>query len=413
MTGELEPALTTPAAGDQVALRYTPERPLVLFTDFPPDAGGGANVIINGLLTESERRAVVRVSPSPPAAPPGPGGPPVVTLRRGSYGRTGRRSWVADMVRHASALADETAAVARERGAAGVWVVLHNAGVPVGLRLARGSGFPVHVGVNDDPPYGVALRSRRGLMLVPWVARTFAAALRAASSVDTTSAPMRDRYLRRYGVDSVVTHRGVAGPLRPNSAFTRAAGELSVGVLGNVYAYAQLPLLGRAVAAAAAKVGARGKVVVLGQGFGDRLGRDLAPLGVGVDAPGHVSEAAAVDRLRGCLAVYLNYPFGWRDRVMRQTSFTDKLSTYLWATRPVLFHGPTDTTVNGPMAAAPGFFRHWTDADPAAGAGLLADLWADPAADESWTAGAEAVRAGYYDLPTYRRNLIGALNRLG
>jgi hypothetical protein len=135
---------------------------------------------------------------------------------------------------------------------------------------------------------------------------------------------------------------------------------------------------------------------------------------VAVEYPGHVPEAEAVRRLGGCLAVYLNYPFGWRDRVLRETSFPVKLSTYLLTSRPVLFHGPAGTSIDGPLKiGGGGYIRHWPDMKPVTGAGILAEFWNDPAADEPWTAQAEALRAGYYDYATNRRNLIGALNRPG
>jgi hypothetical protein len=395
-------------------LHFTPDRPLILFTDFPADVGGGANVIINGLLSDDDYKGIIRVSPCALSQPGARRDRQCITLLTGSYGRSGgrRRSWFRDTIWHAPALAQEVSRIAKERNAQALWVVLHHSGVPVAMHLARCSGLPVHVGVNDDPPNAPALRSRRAVLLVPWFAHVFARALRSAASVDTTSVPMAERYLAKYGVNSVVTHRGLSGPIPPNSTFGREANELSVGVLGNVYGYSQLRTLGRAVAAAAIRVGATPKIVVIGKGYGDRLRRDMAALGPWVEVTGHIREAEAVDRLRSCFALYLNYPFGWRDRVLRQTSFPVKLSTYLLSTRPVLFHGPPDTSINGPMRAAPEYIRHWPTENPADGAAMLSELWNDPYVDRSFSAAAEAVRAQYFDSATYRRNLIGALNRL-
>lgn len=391
-------------------MRYTRDSPVLLYTDFAPDAGGGGNVIINSLLTTEERRAVIRVSPVPPADPAALGDQPYVTLKQGSSTRSGVRSWLRDMVQYGGVLADEVAALAKERNAGHVWIVLHMSGVPIAARLATRHGLAFHATVHDDPPYAIALRSKQAIAFTPWVAWAFARALRAAVTVDTISAPMAARYSRRYGVKSVVVHRGLAGPLTPRARFARKEGELTVGVLGNVYHYAQLPKLVQAVGLAAADVGVPGKVVVLGQGYGDRLRVDSLASGVNVEVLGHVPESEAVERLSGCLALYLNYPFGWRDRVLRQTSLPVKLSTYLLATRPILFHGPVGTSIEGPIAVSDGLIRHWPNCDPATGAAVLSRLWADPAADAP--VGGEAVRARFYDYDTNRRNLIEALNRV-
>ena len=128
-----------------------------------------------------------------------------------------------DSTLKAGALTAEVEALARDRGARAAWVVMHGAGVHLAARLARrraANGLPLHLTVHDDPAFGVALRSRRYLALLPWIERDFAAALRRAESVDVICAAMADRYRRRYGVESSVVHRALdaarrARPLRP------------------------------------------------------------------------------------------------------------------------------------------------------------------------------------------------------
>lgn len=384
---------------------YSPDRPLVLVTDSPPDLAGGGTVILHSLLGPRERERMVWASLTPPRGEPGPG---EVTLRRGSAGR-GRRSVGADSTYRAAALADEVDELARACNAGAIWVVMHGAAVHVAARLARRGRLPLHLTVHDDPPYGVALRSRRYVGLVPLIARDFASAMRRAASVDVIGRGMAERYRRLYGVESTIVHRAVPGPIPPAPPYDRAKSGLRVGILGTTYSYGQLPILGRAVAEAAQRAGTRGSIVVIGQGFGDRLRADMGGA-VDVESTGHVAEDEGIRHLQGCLALYLNYPFGWRHAVLRQTSFPTKLSTYILAARPLLVHAPADSSTVPLCRRHPSYAPHWASLAPADGAALLQRLWDAPGGDVA--ADAEAVREEYYQPERNRGALFAALNAL-
>jgi glycosyltransferase involved in cell wall biosynthesis len=382
---------------------YTPDRPLLLLTDYPPDAAGGGGVILRDLLGPLERERVVWASPTP-------GGTTLTNglwLRSGTA-RSGRRSIGLDSTLKAGTLAREVEQVARDRQARAVWIVMHGAAVGIAARLVRRGSLPVHLTVHDDPAFANALRSRRYLPLVPWIERDFAASLRGARSVDVISDAMARRYERRYGVRSVVVHRGLSGPIEPSPPYRRPA--LRVGVLGSTYSYEQLPALGRAVASAASQLGVAGEMVVMGRSYGERLREEMRGQ-IEVEVTGHVDEADAVPILRGCFALYLNYPFGWRDAVLRQTSFPTKLSTYVQTARPILIHAPADSSVM-PLVGADGYAAHWGSRNEANGAATLVDLWRKAASHESQHCAAEAVRLRYYDRSKNRRTLFKALDAL-
>src|SRR5581483_5550928 len=168
--------------------------------------------------------------------------------------------------------------------------------------------------------------------------------LRAAKTVDVTSHPMGEFYERKYGVKSGVLHRGLTVPPSPSPAYDLTRDGLSVGILGNTYSYQQLPVLGRALALAAARHGVAGRIVVCGEGYGARL-RDEMKGSVEVEVTGHIPEQECIARLQRCGLLYLNYPFGRLNRVLRETSFPVKLSTYIYASRPILLHAPDGTSV--------------------------------------------------------------------
>ncbi len=387
---------------------YTGAEPLLLWTDYGPNEGGGGAVLLRSLLRGEDRSRVLWATPSAMA---GEAPDHVVYLRAGSAGRGIRRSLFLDSTLFSRALADETARVAEARRARAVWVVLHGAGVPVAAELVNRSALPLHVTVHDDPAFAVALRSRRYLAITPWIEHELARALRGARSVDVISEGMRERYSQRYGVDSIVVHRAVSGPVTPAATYDAPRHGLRVGVLGNTYSYAQLPVLGRALARAAHELRVEPHIVMVGRGYAERLRKDLGFTGVKIEDMGHIDESEAVRSLSQCFAVYLNYPFGRRDAVLRETSFPTKLATYVLAARPIVAHAPRRTTL-APLSAVAGYVHPWTTMLESDGAALFVRMWNDPTLRASCHEAAEAVRARYYDAAHNRRALAGALNAL-
>jgi hypothetical protein len=390
---------------------FSSESPLLLAMDYPLSAGGGGAVILRSLLGEAERSRIVWASPSLPAgnSPEPDGG---YALRRGSL-RFGpmikRRSQTLDALL-AESLSDEILAVARGRGARAIWIVMHGAMVHVAARVLKRTTLPVHLTVHDDPPYGVALLSRRHVALVPLIERDLAFALRRARSVDVISQSMADRYRIRYGVSSLVVHRGMAVPIA--SSPPRDRGEpLEVGILGNTYGYPQLLLLAGALIQASSVAGVPARIVVIGQGHGQRL-RDELKGRLEVEVTGHLEEAAAVERLRRCFLLYLNYPFSARARVLRQTSFPTKLSTYIQAARPLLVHAPADSSVAPLFDLDGGYVTGWRNERPSEGAAVIVRAWKSEASHASHHVAAEDLRNQYYELTRNRRVLLDALNQL-
>lgn len=396
------------AAARASLTRYTADRPLALLTDYPPDTGGGGAVILRSLLGPEDRARLVWMSPVAPADPEA-AGPNAVALRSGSAGR-GRRSVGLDSTVYAGALAREALAVAEAHGARALWVVMHYAGVPIAARLARSGRLPLHLTVHDDPAFGVALRSKRYLALVPWIERDFARAMRRANSVDVIGRGMAERYRRRYGVESAIVHRALDEPIAPSGDYDAAQNGLRVGVLGSTYSYDQLPLLARAVELAAGRLGVAPRLLVIGRSHGERLRAEFAGR-VEVEVTGHVSEAEGVALLRDCFALYLNYPFARRDAVLRQTSFPTKLSSYVQAARPLLIHAPADSSVM-PLVGPDGYATAWPDLDPARGADALVAAWGRPENHASRHEAAERARRDHYDPDQNRRALFGALDAL-
>jgi hypothetical protein len=391
--------------------RYTARAPLLLLTDYPPAAGGGGAVILRSLLPGDLRQRVLWASPSMTEPP----GPLEIGLRQGSLGlpailgrRLATRSATLDGLL-SWRLAREVERVAGQCQARALWIVMHGAMVHVAARLLSRPSLPVHLSVHDDPAFGVALMSRRHVALLPLIERDFEFALRRARSVDVVCEGMARRYRQRYGIASTIVHRGIAEPVLKRPPHV-AGGSLEIGVMGNTYGYDQLPLLGRAVAGAASRVGARGRIVMIGEGPGRRLRAEVGDR-IDVEVTGHLDERRAVERLSRCFALYLSYPFSRRAEVLRQTSFPTKLSSYLLAARPLFVHAPLDSSI-AHLAAMTDYVAWWGNEGIDDGVTQLTRLWSLPSAHASQDVAAERLRRSHYDLHANQAALLEPLDAL-
>lgn len=378
---------------------FAPDRPLLLLTDFSPEKAGGGAVIINSLLTAADRERMVWATLSPVNDSTADN---VVSLAPG-----GRRSPLKDGTVRTAALRQAARSVVRSHNAQAIWIVAHGAS----LRVAPGlidDGHPVHVTVHDDPAWGHALLTRRNLPLAPLLAHDLRRVLRRADSVDVVGPGMAAYYRGRYGVDSTIVHRGLPGPVAPAPVYDRSKG-LSVAVLGSTYGVSELSVLAEALALAAERLGVPTKLTVIGRP--NARVRKLCPPSVQLDAPGHLDEPQGIARLRESFLLYLSYPFRWRGRMLRTTSFPTKLSTYVLAARPLLLHMPSESSVAFLGDRSP-YATLWSSTDPQQGAELLSRLWSDQVTDDSFHGAGEELREEHFDLDRNRNTLYAALNSL-
>jgi len=382
-------------------------RPIILLADQPWDAAGGGAVILQSLIGNLIGDGILwaTLMRGEQDLEQGRYG-----LRSGSLGRTGKFSLLTDLFMNSAKLADEISDLAKRTNAAGIWAIMHGATIAIAAQLARSGRVPLHATVHDDPVYATVLRSRRLAVFAPLIARDFGFVLRHARSVDVVCRPMGDRYERKYGVKSSVLRRGLAIPPSPSPAYDLTRDGLTVGLLGNTYSYQQLPLLADAIESAAAQLGVRGRIVVCGAGFGSRLQKDLKDR-MDVEVTGHIPEQDCISKLQRCALLYLNYPFGRINRVLGQTSFPTKLSTYIYASRPILLHAPEGTSLTD-IPLKNGFIDAWTTLNPADGASRLTSIVRDSSFAQSHHMGAEFLRERYYDLAVHRATLSTILTGL-
>lgn len=395
-----------PVGGDRVPAHhpeldglaaFSADQPLLLLSDFPPDAQGGGAVILRSLLTDEDRRRIVWVTLSEYHSAGDDG---IVSLAPRE-----RRSMLRDATLRGPALRRTVRSIMNDRGARAAWIVAHGAAVHVGAGVVD-SRIPVHVTVHDDPAW--LWLTRRYLPLAPLLGRDLRSLLSRARSLDVVSRPMADRYRRLHSGEITIVHRGLGEAVEPSPSYR--VEDMSVAVLGSTYGLDEVRVLGEALEQLGRELGTPARLTVIGGGDPSRL-RQALPSGVALDLPGHLDERAGIARLREAFLLYLSYPFSRRGKVLRTTSFPTKLSTYVLAARPMLLHMPADSSVAFLGGTSP-YATLWDSRASEDGANLIARLWRDERMRESFHADAEEVRMRHFDLPSNRRALAGALNAL-
>lgn len=388
---------------------FSSTRPLMVLADHPFHGGGGGGVILRSILAQPDLSRILWVTPAAATAAMS-GVVRTIYLRSGRHGNT-RPSLGRDILFGARALADEALQAAERAGCRAIWAVLHGSVVAIAERLvADVHGLPVHVSVHDDPAYGIALRSRRYVALAPVLQRRLLNTLAGARSVDVVSEGMKRRYAGVCTVEPVIVHRALSNPVESARRHLAAGQCITVGVIGNVYSEWQLLVLARALSMAAKDNRVQGRLIVIGSGYGGRFRRRLQRL-VAVEMLGHVDEEKAVDHLRQCFMLYVNYPFSLRYTVLRRTSFPTKLSTYVQAARPLLLHAPTDSSV-ACLGTYEGYVHWWASTGAKDGAQVIASAWRQPRQFESWREAAESVRREHFDARVNRGTMLSSLNAL-
>jgi len=231
---------------------------------------------------------------------------------------------------------------AKQHHAELVWAILN---CPSTILLARpladALALPLVVTVWDPPEY-LAENHRLEPLERRRLLREFERTLRAAARCAVASEGMRDEYRQRYGVDGIVHIHAIRPELRRLPANGPGPDDrLIIGVAGNLYAKREWDALLAALSAHHWRIAGRQVVVrVLSGGI-----RAAAEGGTCIEYLGWRPPEETIDLLAEADLAYLPYWFDKRHRLSVRLCFPNKLSTYLAAGIPVLFHGPEDSSV--------------------------------------------------------------------
>ncbi len=325
---------------------------MVLSTSLPGTRHGGG-VVQDAILRSYPRDRYVCVSLKPPAwgsnpdlSPPSLKGVPYLLVPVTPEPRwRGARFYlpllrVVGFTLAAPWRVRQAVAFGRHHGVDMVWAELQGEAVLLAARVAAGLKVPLAGTVWDDADGwlmdgGYDPFCRR-LLLV-----RYREALHAALRISTVSEAMQSDFRRRYHLTSSLLrygHDAAAGVVVPER---RRRGNILVGFAGNVYGE---DAWGRFLVACARLNGAGRwppiKIMVFGsEGF------PYPHPGVEVISEGWLPEQEMLRRLAAADFCYLPYWFTPGKRRHAEFSFLTKLTTYLAAGRPVLYHGPAYASI--------------------------------------------------------------------
>jgi len=371
------------------------QRTICLFTAHSPEVGGGG-AILRSLLPDL--REEIGVTWYYLAARP------VLGHEKGWLGEP--------LMGHGGAIADLSATTAMLGGVPtarwkrllqqlvdidcdAYWIVSHNEGLCVARDLVRASSRPVHLTVHDDWAGALCERSVRYRLLAPLADNVTRHVLKRVASVDVVSHGMRELYRRSAGVEAVICHRHL--PQLPPPA-CQPDGPLTVGHVGSIYSAHELWCFADAFKHFCVERGEEGRIFLWGSHLRNRdVPRHLEQW---VEFCPNAAEGQVVLQLQQCHFVYAMYPFARRLRRFSQTSLPTKLSTYVLAQRPILGHGPADSSL-AEFLRQTGVGRMWDSMATTFGQKEIAALFSSPIATNSWEhartvyfgkAGAESLR---------------------
>jgi len=334
---------------------------VLLLTDLPPCSNYTA-----GIVTAQMCRAV---APDPlamfcvlnrhlaPAPYPDLAGIPQMTVTKPN--EVGVRRWRGVPLGGAGAVAVEmgkrlllTPQIARQavqygraQGATSLWAVLQGQTMlRLALPVARGLGLPLRLHIWD--PLGWWHRAH----LVDAVnaaldRRLFDRTLRAGEVVASASWAMTEHFARTYGVrgEPVIAALDRALLRHPPPAPHRE-GRLVLGMAGQFYAEQEWRDLLAALGAMGWRAGGRDVSLLT-------FGRDAPPGEVPPGRLDHRGWAAQAEVVRVLSeeadVLHCAYPFAPEMAEVARLSFPSKLPTFFAAGRPVLFHGPAESSPAG------------------------------------------------------------------
>ncbi len=223
-----------------------------------------------------------------------------------------------------------------------VWAVL-NAPILINItgRVATGLGARLVNTIWDPPEFRSKELSFSRFEHNSFM-REFANVLLMSERCGVASEAMAEEYKKRYGVESVVLIHGVHPNLmKPAAKELSSDSQFTIGFIGAWYAKNEWLALLSALSSVNWRIEGRNVIVRV-------LSTDLSVRGydgIHIEYLGWRSVEETVDLLSQVDIAYLPYWFDETYSLSVRLCFPNKLSTYLAAGRPVLFHGPEDSSV--------------------------------------------------------------------
>lgn len=257
-------------------------------------------------------------------------------------------------------IVDEAVSLGKAHGVDRVWAILHEPAVVLSARqLAHRLGVPLYTTVWDPQEY--VLRSRGGdRVSLSSVMNEFGAALAESKACTVMSEAMAEEYRQRYGARCVILRLGIpAERIRQPLKAPQTPGIFRLIFAGHMYCEQEWLALLRALEHCDYRVGGREiQLVVVGGTASLRSSRPCR-----IEFLGRRTASETLELVAAADGGYLPYWFDEEHAYPARLSFPTKLSTYLGAGIPVLYHGPYRSSVTEFLSRY-NVGVAWTSADP-------------------------------------------------
>lgn len=222
-----------------------------------------------------------------------------------------------------------------------IWAALDD---PMIIRIARHIAEALKVPLVSmvwDPPEYQAMYLGYDPLWKRRLLDEFGKVMRASVRCSVASEPMKDEYQTRYGVECVAMAHGIHPELwRPPATRLADDGRFVIGFAGGLYAQKEWEALLSALAKCGWRIEGREVTVrLLASSATFCLKEKLR-----IEYLGWRSLEETIELMSEVDVAYVPYWFDEAFRVSARLCFPGKITTYLAAGRPILFHGPEDSS---------------------------------------------------------------------
>lgn len=237
-----------------------------------------------------------------------------------------------------NALANKAIAFGKKYGADAVWCILEGQTlIRLARRVAKGLGVPLLAQV-WDPPYWWLRENGVDRLTTSLVLKEFTTVLRESAGCATASWAMAEQYSSDFGVKTMPVIPSLDSNLAvPPAAEIHDSKEFIIGLAGQIYSVQEWEALIAALDSVNWQIAGREVRIRL-------LGRNpvlKATAKVKIEFLGWATQEETIRLMSEADVLYCPYWFDPLFEREARLSFPSKLTTYLAAGRPVLFHGPS------------------------------------------------------------------------
>lgn len=243
---------------------------------------------------------------------------------------------------HIDDLIEQAVEFGRQKHIDLVWVALQSPIlIYISRRIAHALGARLVSTVWDPPEYWLPKSLYLDRLSILFILREFAKTIKASERVGVASDNMKMEYEKKYGVEAVTMIHGITPDMRklPSDSPINKD-QFTIGFAGNMYAINEWKSLVSALSRVNWSIdGKKISILLIGRceslivGYEDHI-----------KCVGWRSIGETINLLSSIDATYLPYWFDESYQIAVRQCFPNKLTTYLASGKPVLFHGPSDSS---------------------------------------------------------------------